>query len=127
MPEDTIFDPTDKGILRPNTKPLQKKGDIFQPMQLPDFGWEITLLESASPDDPITLFTMYYIPEIIDLIVQKTNDYMQTPQDESCPYARANDYVTNRLNRTVKGGLLDRLYLTDRIGEHSRSKVRHNY
>jgi hypothetical protein len=38
MPEDTVFDYTDKGTLRPNAKSLQKKGDTFQPMQLPDFG-----------------------------------------------------------------------------------------
>jgi hypothetical protein len=77
MPEDTVFDPTNKGTLCPNAKPLQKKGDAFQPMQLPDFGWEITLPENASPDDPITLFTLYYTPEIIDLIVEKTNKYVR--------------------------------------------------
>jgi len=38
MPKDTIFNSTDKGTLRPNAEPLQKKGDAFQPMQLPDFG-----------------------------------------------------------------------------------------
>ena len=75
MPEDTIFNSTDKGTLRPNENPLRKKGDTFKPMQLPDFGWEITLPENTSPNNPITLFTMYYIPEIIDLIVVKTNEY----------------------------------------------------
>jgi len=38
MPEDTVFDSTDKGTLRPNENPLRKKGDTFKPMQLPDFG-----------------------------------------------------------------------------------------
>jgi hypothetical protein len=37
MPEETIFDPTDKGTLRPNAKPLRVKGDAFYPMKLPDF------------------------------------------------------------------------------------------
>ena len=75
MPEDTVFDSTDKGTLRPNAKPLLKKGDAFKPMGLPNFGWEINLPNDVSPDDPITLFTMYYTPEIINLIVEKTNKY----------------------------------------------------
>jgi hypothetical protein len=75
MPEKTIFDPTDKGTLRHNAKPLCKKGDAFYLMKLPDFTWEITLPEDISPDDPIILFIMYYMPEIMDLIVEKTNDY----------------------------------------------------
>ena len=89
MPEDTVFDSTDKGTLRPNAKPLRKKGDAFYPMKLRDFGWEITLPEHVSPDDPITLFTIYYTPEIFDLIVEKTNEYAREPQDNSIPYARA--------------------------------------
>jgi hypothetical protein len=51
MPEDTVFDSTDRGTLRPNAKPLRKKGDAFYPMKLCDFGWEITLPEHVSPDD----------------------------------------------------------------------------
>jgi hypothetical protein len=90
MPKDTIFDSTNKGTLRPNAKPLRVKGDAFYPMKLPDFRWEITLLENASPDDPITLFTMYYTPEIIDIIVEKTNEYAQELANDSLPYARAN-------------------------------------
>lgn len=91
MPDDTVFDPTNKGTLRPNEDLLRKQGSAFKPMQLPQFGWKITLPKDVSPDDPITLFTMYYTPEIIDLIIEKTNNYVQKPQDESCPYARAND------------------------------------
>jgi hypothetical protein len=79
MLEETIFNPTDKGTLRPNAKPLRVKGDAFYPMKLPDFSWEITLLENVSPDDPITLFTMYYTPEIINMIVEKTNSYLRKP------------------------------------------------
>jgi hypothetical protein len=90
MPEDTVFDSTDKGTLRPNTKLLRKKGDTFNPMQLPYWDWKITLPENISPDDPITLFTIYYTPEIINLIVKKTNKYRREPQDDSSPYIRAN-------------------------------------
>jgi hypothetical protein len=38
MPKDTIYDPTDKGTLRPNSPPLRTKGDVFIPMNLPNFG-----------------------------------------------------------------------------------------
>jgi hypothetical protein len=38
MLEDTVFDPADKWTLHPNAKLLQKKGDAFQPMELPAFG-----------------------------------------------------------------------------------------
>jgi hypothetical protein len=79
MPEDTVFDSTNKGTLRPNEDPLRKQGELFKPMQLPNWGWEIILPENVSPDDPITLFTMYYTPEIIDLIVTKINEYLREP------------------------------------------------
>ena len=92
MPEDTVFDSTDKGTLRPNANPIWKKGNAFKPMQLPNWDWQITLPENASPDDPIILFTMYYTPGIIDLIVKKTNEYVWKPQDDSSPYARANQW-----------------------------------
>jgi hypothetical protein len=76
MPEDTVFDSTDKGTLRPNENLLCNQGDLFKPMQLPDWGWEINLPNNISPDNPITLFTLYYMPEIVDLIVKKTNSYL---------------------------------------------------
>jgi hypothetical protein len=97
MPEHTVFDPTDKGTLRPNEDVIHKTGKAFKPMQLPDWDWEIILPEDVSPDDPITLFTIYYMPEIINLIVEKTNEYQREPQDDSCPRMRANAwYPTNR-------------------------------
>jgi hypothetical protein len=97
MPESTEYDPTDRGTLRPNAKPLQKAGDHFEPMVLPDWGWNINLPENASPDDPISLFSIYYTPEIIDMIVEKTNEHTRQPADDSCPRARANDwYPTSR-------------------------------
>jgi Transposase IS4 len=97
MPELIVFDPTDKGTLRPDEEPLESQGDQFVPMKLPHFGWEIHLLENVSPDDPITLFTMYYTSEIMDMIVEHTNNCMREPKDNTRPYARANEwYPTNR-------------------------------
>ena len=90
MLELTVFDSTDKGTLRPDEEPLESTREKFVPIKLPHFDWEIHLPENVSPDDPITLFTMYYTPEIIDMIVQNTNNYMRAPKDDSRPYARAN-------------------------------------
>jgi hypothetical protein len=90
MLEGTEPDPTDKGTQRPNAKPLQKKGNTFIPMECPDFDMEITLPLNTSPDDPISLFTLYYTPEIIESIVRYTNEVPREPQNPSMPYARAN-------------------------------------
>jgi hypothetical protein len=51
----------------------------------------------VSADDPITLFTMYYPPKIMDLIIEKINEYHREPKDDSCPRARAIEwYLTCR-------------------------------
>ncbi len=69
MVELTVFNSTNKGTLIPDKEPLELIGDKFVPMKLPHFDWEIHLPENVSPNDPITLFTIYYTPEIIDIIV----------------------------------------------------------
>ena len=91
MPEFTVFDPTDKGTLRPDKEPLESIGEKFVPIKLSHFDWEIHLPEDISPDDPITLFTIYYTPEIMDMIVQNTNNHAREPKDDSRPYARAHE------------------------------------
>jgi hypothetical protein len=80
MREDIENDPTDTATKRPNAPPLQKAGHEFIPMDLPDFEPRITLPDDASPVDPISLFTMYYTPEIIDEIVYYTNKHTREPQ-----------------------------------------------
>ncbi len=90
MLELTVFDSTNKGTLRPDEEPLESAGNKFVPMKLPHFGWEIHLLENVSPKDPITLFTLYYTPEIMNMIVQNTNNYMRELKDNLRLYARAN-------------------------------------
>jgi hypothetical protein len=60
-------------------------------MQLPDWDWEINLPNNVSSNNPITLFTLYYMPEIVDLIVEKTNSYLREPQDDLYPYIRAKE------------------------------------
>jgi hypothetical protein len=81
---------TDKRTQRLNTKPLQKKGNTFIPIKCPDFDTEITLLLNTSLDDLISLFTLYYTPEIIESIVCYINKVLRESQDLSIPYARAN-------------------------------------
>ena len=92
MPEGTEPDPTDRGTQRPNAAPLQEKGTEFIPFECPDFEFEITLPADTSPDDPITLFTLYYTPKIIQSIVQHTNNVSREAQDPRKPNARANKW-----------------------------------
>jgi hypothetical protein len=75
MLEGTEPDLTDRGTQRPNAPPLQEKGDEFISFECPNFEFEITLLADTSSDDPITLFTLYYTSDIIDQIVQHTNNH----------------------------------------------------
>ena len=62
MPEDTIFDLTNKGTFRPKGKPLQKNGDVFYFMNLPNFNNKIHLLEHVT----VTLTSLsLFLPCII--------------------------------------------------------------
>jgi hypothetical protein len=79
MLNNIVFNPINKGTLCPNTQPLRTKEDAFYPINLPDFGWEITLLEHVSADNLITLFIIYYTPEIMDIITEKINKYSRKP------------------------------------------------
>ncbi|PVH67331.1 hypothetical protein DL98DRAFT_579274 [Cadophora sp. DSE1049] len=88
MPEDTVADPTDPGTRRPDVPPLTSHGDKYYPMHLPNYPPEIRIPEGVDADDPLSLFTMYYTPEIIEWIVQKTNEHIRDAQDHSNPYAR---------------------------------------
>jgi hypothetical protein len=83
MPEDAEFDPTDQGTLRPKVRPLTKKRDHFEPIEIPDFEFDICLLEHVSPDNPIIIFSLYYNPEIISTIFSSTNSYSREPKDSS--------------------------------------------
>jgi hypothetical protein len=91
MPETTKTDPTDLGTRRPKSQPLTAKRDHFEPMKLPDFSLEIYLLDHVSPEDPISLFIMYYPPAIIKYIVQITNLNPREPRNPEYPYTRAID------------------------------------
>jgi hypothetical protein len=69
MPEGTEPDPTDQGTQRPNALLLRKKEDKFISFKCPDFDFKITFPPDTSLNNLITLFTLYYTPEIIESIV----------------------------------------------------------
>lgn len=92
MSEDVRPDSTDTGTLRPKAKPIREPGTHFEPMHIPERRAEITLPPHASPNDPITLFTLYYPPKIIDTIVRHTNLYVRVPKDLTKPRARATEW-----------------------------------
>jgi hypothetical protein len=88
MAEGTEYDPTDTGTLRPNAKPLKMKGTCFEPMKCPDFDIEICLPPHTCGNDPLSLFTLYYTPEIVQMIVDYTNSYSREPRDSTKPKSR---------------------------------------
>jgi hypothetical protein len=69
MLKGTEPDPTDQRTQRPNASLLRKKKDKFIPFKCPDFNFKITLPSNTSSDNLITLFILYYTPEIIESIV----------------------------------------------------------
>ena len=108
MPNLTVFDSTDKGTLRPDEEPLESTGDKFVPMKLPHFDWKIPFPEDTSPDDPITLFIIYYIPKIIDMIIENTNNCARKSRNELVSRARVKEWYP-----TCRGELY--LYFAIRI------------
>jgi hypothetical protein len=60
---------TDSVTKRPNSSPLKQSGSYFIPIQLGEFGYEINLPYYTFFDDLISLFTLYYISEIVEQIV----------------------------------------------------------
>jgi hypothetical protein len=92
MPELTSFDTTDKGTLRPDEELLESAGDKFVLIKLPYFSWEIYFPEDVSLDDFITLFTIYYTPEIMDIIIKNTNNYARKPRNKLVSCTGANEW-----------------------------------
>jgi Transposase IS4 len=90
MAEGTEFDPTDTGTLRPNAKPLQKRGTQFQPMECPEFDFQIRLPRRIDPRDAFALFSLYYTPEIIESMVKYTNSSPRKAHDPAKARSRAN-------------------------------------
>jgi len=92
MLEQAEFDTTDQGTLRPKAPSFTKKGDHFDPIEISNFEFDIMLPDIAFLDDPIILFTLYYNPEMISIIVFNTNSYVRKPKDPEKPWCRANKW-----------------------------------
>jgi hypothetical protein len=60
---------TNSTTKRPNSPFLQKSGSYFIPIELDDFGYEIILFDYVFPNNLISLFTLYYTPELVKKIV----------------------------------------------------------
>jgi hypothetical protein len=69
MLESTELNLINQRTQRLNTLLLRKKEDKFISFKCPDFDFKITLLLNTSPNNLITLFTLYYTFEIIESIV----------------------------------------------------------
>jgi hypothetical protein len=65
MPKNIIIDMTNFGTYRPKIAFLKIKNDHFEPIKLPKFITEIHFPNHMFADDPITIFILYYILEII--------------------------------------------------------------
>jgi hypothetical protein len=78
---------------------------------LPDFDLQISLPYHASHSNPFSIFVLYSTPQIVDLIVQYTNQNPRKAADPDRPNARANQwYPTTRAEVYVYLGI--RIYMT---------------
>lgn len=77
MPENTKKDTTDDGTLRPDLPPIRVPGDNYNPMLIPDFDLQISLPNGVNVNHPLSLFLLYYPPEIVKHLVDCTNDHVQ--------------------------------------------------
>jgi hypothetical protein len=111
MCENIENDPTDSATKRPNSSPLKRSGSHFIPMKLDEFGYQITLPHYASPDDPISLFTLYYTLEIVEQIVQYTNEYKRDPREPWRPHCRAHKWYPT-CSAEIYTYLAIRIYMT---------------
>lgn len=66
-------DPTDIGALRLKRKPLQKAGNKFIPMDIPEFLSYVILPSRVTPLDALGIFSLFVPDRILDIIVESTN------------------------------------------------------
>jgi hypothetical protein len=86
-------DPTDTGTLRPKRKPLQKTGDNFIPMDVPDFLSKVMLPPGIAPLDALGIFELFLPDPILDIIVENTNNPEGRAHGPWKPNARAIDWI----------------------------------
>jgi hypothetical protein len=64
-----------EGTVRPDVPPQDEIGNkaLFEPLNCPYFGYQDTLPEGVSKDDPFELFASFFAPSILESIVENTN------------------------------------------------------
>ena len=77
---------------------------MFIPMEIPEFGYDIRLPKTASPDDPTSIFDPYCTLYIINQIVNYTNKYLEL--------------LETLANRTAQHITSIQLFLLSRLREH---------
>lgn len=110
-PNHTVADPTDYGTLRPNSPPIPTTGTCFQPLDCPDFEYKINLPSSFNLKQPVYLFLLYYNRDIINLIVDCTNQNERLPRDPDQFHARAKAWVPT-CSKEIYIYLAIRIYMT---------------
>ena len=73
-PISTVPDPTDPGTRRPDDPPAQTNGTHFESRPFPQFHSRINLPDNIDNKDPFLLFSQFLSPEILQLIVNRTNE-----------------------------------------------------
>ena len=83
-------------------------------MKIPEFASHVNLPTTCA-NDPLAIFLLYYTPEIIDIIVRNTNDFILKPQKDTAKNrSRVYDQVpTNRHEIYQYFGI--RIYMTIHI------------
>jgi hypothetical protein len=94
MSSNTQNDPTDPATKCPNSPPLNCIRNKFIPMDIPEFGYEIQLPKSASCDDSIFLFDLYYSLEIKEKLVQYINKAQHNSKDSQKPHCHAANWYS---------------------------------
>jgi hypothetical protein len=129
MAEATRHDTTDKGALSPNAKPLPKPGTHFKPIQLHRRSFRITLPDHVSPNDPASLFLLYFSPEMIQMIAQNTNDYVPNTPELLAEHTREKEWF-RMLPGELYIYLAIRIYITlfiqDEIASYWEDKLDHD-
>jgi hypothetical protein len=69
---DIQSDPTDTGTLRPKRKPLQKTGDAFVPISVPEFSSKVMLLLGITSLNALGIFELFRPNPILDIIIETT-------------------------------------------------------
>jgi hypothetical protein len=86
-------DPTDTGTLCPKREPLQKKGDAFKPMDVPEFEPHVMLPPGITPLDALGIFSQFLPDQILDIIVDNTSSLDGRAAGPWKPNARALEWV----------------------------------